>query len=314
MLCIAPGLVKQYSLARARHAAIMPAFLPPYNSFPIRRLWGLVARRSAQAAPCRSGPETMHSDSKLPGNGDPVVQVRGLSKEFGRFVAVDDLSFESRRGEIFGLLGPNGAGKTTTLRMLGTTLTPTRGTAVVAGHDVAAAPAQVRRSIGVLTAAIGLYGRLTARENVAYFGRLHGLGDAEIHRRVEGIFERLEMQAYADRPAEAFSTGMKQKVAIARAIIHEPPVVILDEPTSGLDVLACQLVREFMREMRGQGRCVILSTHLMWDAELLCDRVAIVHGGRLIALDTVAGLKERTGTQNLEDAFMRLVREDGAPK
>lgn len=238
---------------------------------------------------------------------DPVVRVQGIRKEFGRFVAVDEVSFESRRGEIFGLLGPNGAGKTTTLRMLGTTLTPTRGTAIVAGHDVVRDPAAVRRSIGVLTASIGLYGRLTARENVAYFGRLHGVPDAAIRERIDRIFEQLEMQGFADRPAETFSTGMKQKVAIARALVHDPPVVILDEPTSGLDVLACQLVRAFMRQARDQGRCVILSTHLMWDVEVLCDRVGIVHQGRLVALDTVPGLKRATGAANLEDAFLHLI-------
>ncbi len=242
----------------------------------------------------------------------PLVSVRDLGKQFGAFTAVQGLSFEARRGEIFGLLGPNGAGKTTTLRMLGTTLSPSSGSAEVAGFEITRHPEQVRRRIGVLTAAIGLYGRLTARENVEYFGRLHGMSEERMRGRIDHLIERLDMAAYADRPAEAFSTGMKQKVALARAIVHDPPVVILDEPTSGLDVLASQIVREFMRSMRAEGRCVLLSTHLMWEAELLCDRIAIVHEGRLVGNDTVDGLKRSTGAANLEEAFLRLV--GSAPK
>jgi sodium transport system ATP-binding protein len=239
--------------------------------------------------------------------GQGMVAVTGLTKQFKKVLAVDGVSFEAKAGEIFGLLGPNGAGKTTTLRMLATTLKPTGGTAVIAGHDVVSHPEEVRRKIGVLTASIGLYGRLTARENVAYFGRLHGMTDLQIKVGLDEIIEVLEMKDFADRRAENFSTGMKQKVAIARAIIHDPPVLMLDEPTSGLDVLGSQTVEKFMALARVRGKCVLFSTHLMWTAEKLCDRAAIVHQGKIVAVDTVAELMKRTDAGDLEEAFVRLI-------
>ena len=228
----------------------------------------------------------------------------------GRVVAVDGVSFAARPGEIFGVLGPNGAGKTTTLRLLATTITPDAGSATVYGHDIVREPVQVRRNLGVLTANIGLYPRLTARENVAYFARLYGLEPAAAERRIRELFHLLDMESYADRRTDTFSTGMKQKVAIARAVVHDPPVMIFDEPTSGLDVLGARTVVEFVRSCREQGKCVLLSTHQMVEVAKLCDRVAIIHAGRIQATGTVPELLARTGASDLEEAFLSLV--DGA--
>lgn len=236
-----------------------------------------------------------------------MIVAHGLSKRFKDVSAVENVSFEAKAGEIFGLLGPNGAGKTTTLRLLSTALRPTAGTATIAGFDIQRDSLEVRRRLGMLTAAIGLYGRFTARENIAYFGRLHGMSAESIRKRTDELIGFLDMKEFADRRAENFSTGMKQKVAIARAIVHDPPVVIFDEPTAGLDLLAARLVLEFMRFAKTQGKCVILSTHHMHEAEALCDRVAIVHQSRLIANDTVPALKAQTGTATLEAAFLALV-------
>jgi sodium transport system ATP-binding protein len=208
------------------------------------------------------------------------------------------------------VLGPNGAGKTTTLRLLATTIKPDSGTALVGGHDVVREPVQVRRSIGVLTANIGLYGRMTARENVAYFAALYGLSPSETRRRIDELFQLLDVESYADRRSDNFSTGMKQKVAIARAVVHDPPVMIFDEPTSGLDVLGARTVVEFIRSCRAQGKCVLLSTHQMVEVAKLCDRVAIIHRGRIQATGTVPELLARTGTSDLEDAFLALIEHD----
>jgi len=236
-----------------------------------------------------------------------VIVATDLRKRFKKVVAVDGVSFEAKAGEIFGLLGPNGAGKTTTLRMIASSLTPDTGMAVIAGHDVAKAPDEVRRRIGVVTASIGVYGRLTARENLRYFARLYGLSGDDIEKRIQELIEYFEMKEYADRRAEPFSTGMKQKLAIARAIVHDPPVIIFDEPTSGLDVLASRIVVEFMRRARSEGKCVLLSTHHLWEAEKLCDRAAIIHEGRVKALATVQEIKEGTKCPDLEEAFLKLV-------
>lgn len=241
-----------------------------------------------------------------------MIVAQGLSKKFKDVTAVENVSFEAKAGEVFGLLGPNGAGKTTTLRLLSTVLRPTSGTATIAGFDVHRDPIEVRRRLGMLTAAIGLYGRFTARENIAYFGRLHGMSPEAIRKRTDELIAFLDMAEFADRRAENFSTGMKQRVAIARAIVHDPPVVIFDEPTAGLDLLAARLVLEFMRFAKTQGKCVILSTHHMHEAEALCDRVAIVHQAHLIADDTVTALKAGTGTASLEQAFMALVHPSPA--
>ncbi len=236
-----------------------------------------------------------------------MIEVRDLHKSFGKVRAVDGVSFEASAGEVFGVLGPNGAGKTTTLRLLATTIKPDRGTASVHGYDIVREPIKVRQHLGVLTANIGLYPRLTARENVAYFARLYGLSDAAMKRRIDELFRLLDMEEYADRRTDTFSTGMKQKVAIARAIVHDPPVMIFDEPTSGLDVLGARTVVEFIRSCRAQGKCVLLSTHQMVEAAKLCDRVAIIHAGRIQAGGTVPELLARTGASDLEDAFMALI-------
>jgi len=235
-----------------------------------------------------------------------ILEVKNLTKEFKGFKAVDHVSFEANAGEIFGLLGPNGAGKTTTIRVLATTLQPTAGTAQIAGYDIRREPQNVRENIGVLTTDIGLYDRFTGRENLRYFGQLYGLAEDKLEKRINELADVLAMHEFIDRRASKFSTGMKQKAAIARSIIHDPRVIIFDEPTAGLDVLASQTVMNFMKKAREMGKLVILSTHQMYDAERLCDRVAIIHQGKIIAVDTVGSLKNKTVTRNLEDAFLKL--------
>jgi sodium transport system ATP-binding protein len=237
------------------------------------------------------------------------VDVQELRKRFGAVQAVDGVSFQAGPGEICGVLGPNGAGKTTTLRLLATTLRPDSGTAAVYGHDILREPVAVRRAIGMLTASIGLYPRLTARENVAYFARLYGLSEAQTIRRIAALFRLLEMESYADRRTDTFSSGMKQKVAIARAVVHDPPILIFDEPTSGLDVLGARTVVEFIQACRAQGKCVLLSTHQLAQAAKLCDRVVIIHQGAVRAIGSVAELLARTGAADLEDAFLALIGE-----
>ena len=237
------------------------------------------------------------------------VEAQGLQKRFGAFHAVQGVSFRCYAGEVFGLLGPNGAGKTTTLRMLTTILRPTAGTARIAGHDVVDDPEAVRRVIGVLPENAGIYGRLTAREVVRYAGRLHGVHPEVLEGRLEAMFEKLEMSAHVDRLTDTFSRGMKQKVSIARALVHDPPVVFLDEPTSGLDVISARSVREFVQRFKQDGRCVIMSTHLMEEAERLCDRVAIIARGRVQAEGRLEELKARTG-RGLEEIFVQLVEDN----
>ena len=241
-----------------------------------------------------------------------MIVAQDLRKRFKKVQAVDGVSFEARAGEVFGLLGPNGAGKTTTLRLIASSLTPDTGTAIIAGHDVRTSPSLVRKNIGVLTASIGVYGRLTARENLRYFARLYGLDGPEVERRIEELIDYFEMKEFADRRAEPFSTGMKQKLAIARAIVHDPPVIIFDEPTSGLDVLASRIVVEFVRRAKTQGKCVILSTHHLWEAEKLCDRAAIIHEGRVKGYGTVAEIMQGTRSADLEEAFLKLVNVNGS--
>ena len=237
-----------------------------------------------------------------------LVEARDLQKRFHTFHAVKGVSFQCFAGEVFGLLGPNGAGKTTTIRMLTTILRPTSGTAWIAGHDVVKEPAAVRRVIGVLPENAGIYGRLTARESVRYAGRLYGVQPEVLEGRVEAILEALEMTPHMDRIADNFSKGMKQKVNIARALVHDPPVVFLDEPTSGLDVISARSVRDFVARFKQDGRCVIMSTHVMEEAERLCDRVAIIAAGRVQAEGRLADLKERTGL-GLEEIFVQLVED-----
>ncbi len=241
-----------------------------------------------------------------------MLSVCELTKVFGAFTAVDGVSFDAHGGEIFGLLGPNGAGKTTTIRTIATILGPTSGTATVCGHDIAREPEAVRKNIGVLTAEIGLYDRFTARENIRYFGQLYGMGGKALETRIDELVRILDMGRFADRRAGNFSTGMKQKVAIARSIVHDPPVVIFDEPTAGLDVLASQTVIAYMRDARAKGKLVILSTHDMAHAQALCDRVAIIHRSKLIALDTTSAILQQTQATTLEEAFLHIVGESAA--
>jgi sodium transport system ATP-binding protein len=241
-----------------------------------------------------------------------MIEARNLVKRFrdrkrGLVTAVDRIGFSCRPGEIYGLLGANGAGKTTTMRMLATILEPTEGTAIVAGYDVAKEPGKVRSSVGFLSTATALYARLTAKEMVEYFGRLHGLDEFTLHRRIDAIFERLEMNDFRDRRCDKLSTGMKQKVSIARTLVHNPTVMIFDEPTVGLDVMAARTIAGFIRECRDQGKTVIFSTHVMSEVEKLCDRIGIIHGGRLMAEGTLAELRDRFHLHDLEDIFVQVV-------
>jgi sodium transport system ATP-binding protein len=240
---------------------------------------------------------------------DVLVDVQGLQKRFRNFHAVKGVSFQCYGGEVFGLLGPNGAGKTTTIRMLTTILRPTSGTATIAGHDVTREPEAVRAVIGVLPENTGIYGRLTAREVVRYTGRLYSVHPEVLEGRVEAIFEALEMTPHLDRITDTFSKGMKQKVNIARALVHDPPVIFLDEPTSGLDVISARSVREFVDRFKQDGRCVIMSTHVMEEAERLCDRVAIIAGGQVRAEGRLDDLKAQTGL-GLEEIFVQLVEDN----
>jgi sodium transport system ATP-binding protein len=236
------------------------------------------------------------------------VSVERLTKTFGAALAVDDLSFSVARGEIYGLLGPNGAGKTTTLRVLAAILTPTAGRATLAGVDVARDPQAARRQLGFLTGTTGLYARLTGRELLRYFGRLHGMTDAAIGARTTLLAGILDLESFLARRCEALSTGQRQRLSVARAVLHDPAVLILDEPTVGLDVLASRFLRDFVRGERDRGKAVIFSTHYLAEAELLCDRIGLLHRGRLLAEGSPAALRARAGgASSLEEAFLRLV-------
>ena len=243
-----------------------------------------------------------------------AIQAEGLVKTFhdperGEVAAVRGLDLECQPGEIMGLLGPNGAGKTTTLRMLATILAPTAGTARVAGHDVVEAPLEVRKRLGFLSGTTGLYPRLTARETLEYFGRLHGLDGAALADKVARVMDAFDLHPFAEGRCEALSTGQKQRVSIARATLHDPEVLILDEPTTGLDILAASDMIRFIEERRAAGRAVLFSTHVLSEAERLCDRIAIVHAGRVLAVGTQDELRERTGASWLEDVYRALVAE-----
>ena len=236
-----------------------------------------------------------------------MIEVSGLAKAFGEVRAVDGVEFAVPDGGITGLLGPNGAGKTTTLRILATLLRPDAGSAAVDGHDVVRGALEVRRRIGVVPDAKGLYPRLTARENVRYYGRLHGIEGAELEREIDRLIGLLAMEDIADRRTEGFSTGQRVKVAIARALIHDPPNVLLDEPTSGLDIMATRAMRRAIRRLRDDGKCVLLSTHIMQEVSALCDRVVVIAQGRVVADGTPEQLREHTGRDHLEDAFVELI-------
>jgi sodium transport system ATP-binding protein len=237
---------------------------------------------------------------------ETAVRVDRLEKQLGVNKVLRGISFDARSGEIFGLLGPNGAGKTTTLRVICTLLAPDAGSVQVLGFDTRTAPQEVRRRVGVVTAEIGVYPRLTARENISYFAELTGVRDGDLSTRINNVIERLDMGSFANQRAESLSSGQKQKVAIARAIVHDPPVLMFDEPTSNLDVLASREIREFMVESKDRGKCVIFSTHVLHDAERLCDRVTIIHEGRVVGSGTTAEVKGTS--QELEDSFLSLVQ------
>jgi sodium transport system ATP-binding protein len=240
-----------------------------------------------------------------------MIEVSDLHKTFtartGAVHAVRGVSFSARDGEITGLLGPNGAGKTTTLRMLYTLMAPDAGSVRVDGLDVAREAAAVRRRLGVLPDARGVYKRLSARENIAYFGRLHGLDDATIASRTAQIAQALQMEDFLDRRSEGFSQGQRTKTAIARALVHAPNNVILDEPSNGLDVMTTRGLREFLRRLRGEGRCVIFSSHIMQEVAALCDRIVVLAHGEVKAEGAPDELRARAGEDNLEDAFVRLI-------
>jgi sodium transport system ATP-binding protein len=248
-----------------------------------------------------------------------VIQVEHLSKSFldykrGWVPAVADVSFECQPGAIFGLLGPNGAGKTTTLRILSTVLRPTGGRAIVAGYDVLTKPAAVRSNIGYMSASTGIYDRMTAWELVEYFGRLYGLPADRLRERMEAICDWLQMNDFRDTLGSKMSTGMRQKVSIARTVVHDPPVLIFDEPTSGLDVLVARAVLQKIAELRDQGKTIIFSTHSMHEVEKLCSRVAIIHKGRVQADGEPLELLQRYDQPNLEELFFYLVDQAEARK
>ena len=246
-----------------------------------------------------------------------MIAARHLTKTFrdkkrGEIRAADDISFSVAPGQIYGLLGANGAGKTTTLRVLATLLAPTSGTATVAGFDVVRDAQKVRANVGFLAASTALYGRLTAREMISYFGRLNGMTDAAIRARIKQLSAELDMGEFLDRRCEKFSTGMKQKTSIARTLVHDPAVMIFDEPTLGLDVMTARSIVRFVRDCKARGKTVIYSTHVMSEVEKICDVIGIIHGGKLLAEGTLAELRARYREQDMEEIFVRAVGAEEA--
>ncbi|MEH6422273.1 ABC transporter ATP-binding protein [Pseudomonas sp. CGJS7] len=243
-----------------------------------------------------------------------MITAHDLHKSFntktGLVQAVQGVDFQAHDGQITGLLGPNGAGKTTTLRMLYTLMQPDRGEVRVDGIDAAQQPATVRRALGVLPDARGVYKRLTARENIAYFGELHGMSRAQIDQRTRALSQALDMDDILDRQTEGFSQGQRTKTAIARALVHDPRNVILDEPTNGLDVMTTRAMRGFLRGLREEGRCVIFSSHIMQEVAALCDRIVIIAKGQVVAAGSADELRALTGEDNLEDAFVKAIGSD----
>jgi sodium transport system ATP-binding protein len=247
-----------------------------------------------------------------------MISAQALSKTFrdkkrGEIQAAEDVTFSVLPGQIYGLLGANGAGKTTTLRLLATLLQPSRGTATVAGYDVVREPAKVRARVGFLAASTALYGRLTARETIMYFGRLNGLSKEVIRTRTAQLADELEMHDFLDRRCDKFSTGMKQKTSIARTLVHDPAVMIFDEPTLGLDVMAARTIVRFVRDCRKRGKTVIYSTHVMSEVEKLCDVIGIIHGGRLLTEGTLAALRAQHGEQEMEEIFVKVAGGEPDP-
>ena len=246
-----------------------------------------------------------------------MIEAHNLTKTFkdkkrGIITAVSDVSFICRPGQIYGLLGANGAGKTTTLRLLATLLKPTSGSATLAGHDALTAATEVRANVGFLAASTALYGRLTAREMIRYFGELNSMSDDAIRARIQVLADELDMHEFLDRRCDKFSTGMKQKTSIARTLIHDPAVMIFDEPTLGLDVMTARSIVRFVRECRARGKTVIYSTHVMSEVEKLCDIIGIIHGGRLVAEGTLAELQARFSERDMEEIFVKAVGGEAA--
>jgi sodium transport system ATP-binding protein len=239
-----------------------------------------------------------------------LIETQGLTKRFRKLVAVDGVSLTCGDGEVFGLLGPNGAGKTTLLRLIASVLEPTTGVALVDGLNARKESGRVRARVGLLVESAGLFDRFTPREHLRFYGHLHGLDGFRLQKRVDAVLEMLEMADFADRRAEGFSAGMSRRVVLGQALIHDPPNVILDEPTAGLDVMSTRNVRALIARFREEGRCILVSTHLMDEAQRLCDRVAIIHKGRLQAVGTPVELAVQTGASNLEEAFVRIVGEE----
>ena len=237
-----------------------------------------------------------------------MIKVQSLSKVFKKVSAVDNISFEVKDGEIVGLLGENGAGKTTTLRMLATMLKPSSGTALINNYDVNKDSESVRGEIGILFGGeVGIYDRLTGRENIRYFAQLNGMSKEETEKSIEYLAENLEMKEYLDRKAGKFSRGMKQKISIARSIVHNPSVVLFDEPTSGLDVTAARIVQDFIKKCKSENKAVIFSSHSMSEVEKLCDRIIIIHKGKIIETGTIESLKKKYNNNDMEEIFMSLV-------
>jgi len=242
-----------------------------------------------------------------------MIRIRGLHKEFadprhGVFRALDNVSFDVRPGEIYGLLGPNGAGKTTCLRILSTVLRPTRGLAEIDGINVVRDPEGVRCRIGFMSCNTGIYDRMTAREMVEYYGGLYGIPEEKLQSRIDEIFDVLQMNEIRDRLCGKMSTGMKQKVSIARTIVHDPPVIIFDEPTSGLDVLVARAVLQAVAALKEKGKCIIFSTHIMREVERLCDRIAVMHRGRILTEGTLPELADRYSQPDVEELFFGLIQ------
>jgi sodium transport system ATP-binding protein len=241
-----------------------------------------------------------------------MIQVQDLSKTFtdpkrGTRLAVDRVSFEVRSGEVFGLLGPNGAGKTTTLRLMATLLKPSSGTAMVNGFDILKEPGKVREQIGFLSGDMGLYGRLTPREILDFFGKLNGMDPQRRTRRIGELFSLFDMQGFADVRTDKLSTGMKQKTAIARTMLHDPPVLILDEPSSGLDVPTARTIEKAIMDAKQAGKCIVYSTHVMEEAEYLCDRIGVISDGHMKMTGTMDQLRAATGKHRLREIFLDLL-------
>jgi sodium transport system ATP-binding protein len=242
-----------------------------------------------------------------------MIAIEGLSKAFGKrrkVQAVRGVTFTAPNGEITGLLGPNGAGKTTLLRMIATLVVPDAGRASVDGLDVVADRYAVRRRIGVLSDARGLYPRLTARENVRYYGALHGLSGEALERRIDALFATLGLASVAERRTAGFSQGERMKVAIARALVHDPDTILLDEPTNGLDIMSVRTLRDELRALRAQGKCLLFSSHVMQEVAALCDRIVVLSHGRVVAAGSASELIARAGASGLEDAFVALLGSD----